>query len=142
MIRVATNRGLDGKFQKVKDMLEGYQEEYLRLMAGEITSNSPVDSATYVLNHHLDTMEVEQSVNSPSEKSARNQPRQPNIDRGFERLVEMIPKVKGESRVVFSNATVYEDKVEYEHGYFVYTQAAREHKRLARQAAENVRTET
>ena len=139
MIRVATNRGLDGKFQKVKDMLEGYRDRYLELMSANLISVSPVDTGTYITSHTLSLSESP-ATNSSAGKPGK-QPYQPFAQEGFENLLNDISSLGPEAiSVVFSNKAEHRDEVEDEHGYLVYTQTRREHGRIAKQAAQDVRT--
>lgn len=139
MLRVTTNRGLDGKFKKLEDMIDGYRDAYLSRMSSEIVLNSPVDTGTYIKAHNLGPSAV--NLSKSSRKKERNQPWQENADKALKKLWGQAKSesLKGLNNVVFSNAAYHWQEVEYEHGYFVYTKAAREHKRIAQEAAQDVK---
>lgn len=138
MLRVQVNRGLDGKFKKISDMLEGYKDRYLELMSAYIINVSPVDTGTYITAHNLGSSEVPQTESSSGKP--RKQPWEPFSEEGFNKLLSQVPNVGNQA--VFSNGAYHADEVEYTHGYFVYTSAAREHKRIAQEAAQDVKART
>lgn len=133
MINVQVNRGLDGKFRKLEDMLEDFRDLYLQGMADQLVLYSPVDTGTYISSHSVGLSEVPKT-NSSSGKP-RNQPYQAFAQAARNGLftdIRLLPE--GANRVVFSNASFHEDEVEYEHGYAPYRKTAREHKRIAQEA--------
>ena len=134
MLRVQVNRGLDGKFQKVEDLLENFQELYLQGMSEQLVLNSPVDTGTYITGHHVGTAAV--GASRSSEGKPRQQPYGPYAQEGLGQLFSEAAAIPDSStRVVFSNDTYHSDEVEYEHGYAPYRKTAREHSRVAAQAA-------
>lgn len=134
MLRVQVNRGLDGKFQKLEQMIEGYRDLYLQGMADQLVLNSPVDTGTYITAHHIGTTQV--AATESSEGKPRQQPYEPYAQAARNGLfldIRMLPE--NTNSVVFSNAAFHSDEVEYEHGYAPYRKTAREHSRVAAQAA-------
>lgn len=133
-VNVQVNRSLDGKFQKLEDMLDGYRDLYLQGMAEQLVLYSPVDTGTYITGHHVGiTAEV---ASRSSEGKARQQPYQPYAQEGLGQLFIDIGQLPDTAiRVVFSNDAFHSDEVEYEHGYAPYRKTAREHSRVAAQAA-------
>lgn len=134
MLRVQVNRGLDGKFQKLEQMLEGYRDVYLQGMADQLILNSPVDTGTYITAHNIGTTAV--PATESSEGKPRQQPHEPFAQAARNGLfldIRTLPE--NANQVVFSNAAFHSDEVEYEHGYAPYRKTAREHSRVAAQAA-------
>lgn len=133
MLNVVVNRSLDGKFKKLQDIVEGFQEEYLRGMSDQIVLRSPVDTGTYMDGHNLGTSAV-----APSESSRdkpRKQPYEPHANEALANLYRQAAALPHNSqRVVFSNNAYHADVVEYELGYAPYRSAAREHSRIASEA--------
>jgi len=110
-------------------------------MSAEIALNSPTDTGTYAKNHNVGTTEVPTTVQQTGTRRPKGTGPYsgPNhgsyIQEGYSKLLGQVAALPPEvMRVVFSNATVYSDLVEYEHGHWVYTMAAREHKRIAQEA--------
>jgi hypothetical protein len=145
MLRVQVNRGLDGKFQKLENMLKDYGQEYAFGMATEIADNSPVDTGTYMREHNVGTTAV--SPTAPTTGTPRPEgegpfgPKQqslvqPTVDR---LVAQAMPLLESTSRLVFSNGAEHANKVEYDYGYAPYREAAREHKRIASEAAERAK---
>ena len=146
-LNLQINRGLDGKFQRLDQIVDGFRDKYLEYMAAEIVQNSPSDTGTYVTNDNIGTTEVSATLGQsgqrrPSGTGPFDHPRhQQYIQEGFEKLLADIVGLPDETvRVVVSNATTYQNEVEYEHGYAVYGKAAREHSRIARDAAAAVKS--
>lgn len=138
MLRVQVNRGLDGKFQKLENMLEEYRDLYLEGMSEQLILNSPVDTGTYITGHHVGTSAV--GASRRSDGKPRQQPYQPYAQEGLNGLFSEIAALPEESsRVVFSNDAFHSDEVEYEHGYAPYRKTAREHGRIAAQAAQQAK---
>lgn len=134
MLRVQVNRGLDGKFQKLEQMIEGYRDLYLEGMSEQLVLNSPVDTGTYITGHHVGTSAV------GATRSSEGKPRQRDYEefaqQGLNQLFAEISTLPdAATQVVFSNDTFHSDEVEYEHGYAPYRKTAREHSRVAAQAA-------
>lgn len=147
MLRVQVNRGLDGKFKKISDMLEGYKEEYLKGVSRELLKWSPADHGVYMKNHNIGSGDVGASV--PGNKGTRRPKNvsatDPSYKAQFEgealsNLYSQLSSVGKSTRVVFSNAAKHRDKVEIMYG--VYTSTAREHKRIAQEAAQDVKART
>jgi len=139
MLRVDVSRGLDGKFQKLKDIVEGYAGEYFRRMSDEIVFRSPVDTGTYMDAHRLGTSASGTSMSSRGK--LRKQPWQPFAQSATARLHSSASSLASASvrNAVFYNVAHHWREVEYQHGYAVYSSAAREHGRIAREAAEAAR---
>lgn len=134
MLRVQVNRGLDGKFQKLEQMIEGYRDLYLEGMSEQLVLNSPVDTGTYITGHHVGISAV--GATRSSEGKPRQQPYEPYAQEGLNQLFAEISTLPdAATQVVFSNDTFHSDEVEYEHGYAPYRKTAREHSRVAAQAA-------
>ena len=134
MLRVQVNRGLDGKFQKLENMLNGYRDLYLEGMSEQLVLNSPVDTGTYITGHHVGTTPV--GATRSSDGKPRQQPYEPYAQQGLNQLFSEISTLPdAANQVVFSNDTFHSDEVEYEHGYAPYRKTAREHSRVAAQAA-------
>jgi 4-alpha-glucanotransferase len=134
MLRVQVNRGLDGKFRKLEQMIEGYRDLYLQGMADQLVLNSPVDTGTYITAHNIGTAPV--AATESSEGKPRQQPYEPYAQAARNGLfldIRTLPE--NANSVVFSNAAFHSDEVEYEHGYAPYRKTAREHGRVAAQAA-------
>lgn len=137
-INLQVNRSLDGKFQKLSDMIEGYRDLYLEGMAEQLVLYSPVDTGTYITGHNAGISEVPASRQSKGKP--RQQPYQPYAQEGLGNLMGDIASLPNEAnRVVFSNDAYHSDEVEYEHGYAPYNKTAREHGRIASQAAAEAR---
>lgn len=134
VVRVQVNRGLDGKFQKLEQMVEGFRDLYLQGMSEQLVLNSPVDTGTYITGHHVGTSAV--GASRSSEGKPRQQPFQPYAQEGLGQLFSDVAALPDSANsVVFSNDTFHSDEVEYEHGYAPYRKTAREHSRVAAQAA-------
>lgn len=134
MLRVQVNRGLDGKFRKLEEMIEGYRDLYLEGMSAQLVLYSPVDTGTYITGHHVGTSAV--GATRSSEGKPRQQPYEPYAQEGLNQLFAEISALPDNAtRVVFSNDTYHSDEVEYEHGYAPYRKTAREHGRVSSQAA-------
>ena len=142
MLRVQVNRGLDGKFQKLENLLENFQQEYVFGMATEIATRSPVDTGTYMKAHRVGTSAVAQTIPTSGEKrpfgdgpfgSKQDSMVQPTVDR----LVGAAPM--DTTRLVFSNAALHATDVEFKHGYGVFQESAREHRNVAKAAADRAR---
>jgi hypothetical protein len=134
MLRVQVNRGLDGKFRKLEQMIEGYRDLYLQGMSEQLVLNSPVDTGTYITGHHVGTSAV--GPTRSSEGKSRQQPYEPYAQEGLNQLFTEINTLPDNANsVVFSNDSFHSDEVEYEHGYAPYRKTAREHSRVAAQAA-------
>lgn len=133
MINVQVNRGLDGKFRKLEDMLENFRDLYLQGMADQLVLYSPVDTGTYISSHNVGLSEVPKT--NSSDNKPRNQPYAAFAQAARNGLflnIRLLPE--GANRVVFSNGAFHESEVEYEHGYAPYRKTAREHKRIAQEA--------
>ena len=138
MLRVQVNRGLDGKFQKLENMLDGYRDLYLSEMASQLVLYSPVDTGTYITGHHIKTTAV--GASRSSEGKPRQQPYEQFAQDALNELsVEISQLPEAATQVVFSNDTFHSDEVEYEHGYAPYRKTAREHSRAADKAAAEAR---
>ena len=134
MLNVQVNRGLDGKFQKLEQMIEGYRDLYLQGMADQLVLYSPVDTGTYITAHTIGTTQV--AATESSAGKPRQQPYEQFAQAARNGLfldIRMLPE--NTNSVVFSNAAFHSDEVEYEHGYAPYRKTAREHSRVAAQAA-------
>ena len=133
MLNVVVNRSLDGKFKKLQDIVEGFQEEYLRGMSDQIVLRSPVDTGTYMDGHNLKTSAVPQTESSS--KKPRNQPYGPHADDALLRLYMQASALpRDANKVVFSNDAFHADAVEYNPEHSPYRTAAREHNNIAREA--------
>jgi len=146
-LNIQVNRGLDGKFQKLSDMLEDYRDLYLEGMSAEIVNNSPSDTGTYITNHNLGTSEVPSTVTSSGQRRPPgtgpfDHPRHEQYaQQGFSKLLADIASLPTDTmRVVFSNATTYQDEVEFGYGYAPYGRAAREHSNIAQRAAQTAKS--
>lgn len=141
MIRVQVNRGLDGKFKKLEELVENFQEEYLRGMSDQIVLRSPVDTGTYMDGHHVGTTAV--AATDSSRNSDRQQPYGPHANDALYRLYMMASRIpQNTSQVIFSNSAFHADVVEYELGYAPMRSAAREHNRIASEAEARARART
>jgi hypothetical protein len=134
MLRVQVNRGLDGKFQKLENMLEEYRDLYLHEMASQLVLYSPVDTGTYITGHHIKTTAVGASRSSEGKQRQRDYEEFAQIAlNDLSSEIEQLPE--NANSVVFSNDSFHSDDVEYEHGYAPYRKTAREHSRAAAKAA-------
>ena len=138
LLNVQVNRGLDGKFRKPIELLEGFRDLYLQGMADQLVLNSPVDTGTYITAHNIGTSQV------PATESSEGKPRQQPYEafaqaarNGLFLDIRMLPE--NTNSVVFYNAAFHSDEVEYEHGYAPYRKTAREHSRIASQAEAEAR---
>jgi len=117
-LNVQVNRGLDGKFQKLSNMLEGYRDVYLERMSSELVDKSPNDTGTYIKNHNIGTSEVPATLDQMGPRrtsgDAFNNPNREAVKQeGFEKLLADIAALPPDvMRLVFSNATKYQDAVE------------------------------
>ena len=133
LLNVQVNRGLDGKFRKLGQLVEGFRDLYLQGMADQLVLNSPVDTGTYISSHNIGTSQV--PATESSEGKPRQQPYGPFAQAARNGLfldIRMLPE--NTNSVVFSNGAFHSDEVEYEHGYAPYRKTAREHSRIAAQA--------
>jgi uncharacterized protein YbjQ (UPF0145 family) len=134
MLRVQVNRGLDGKFQKLENMLEEYRDLYLHEMASQLVLYSPVDTGTYITGHHVGLTAVGASRSSEGKQRQRDYEEFAQIAlNDLSSEIEQLPE--NANSVVFSNDSFHSDDVEYEHGYAPYRKTAREHSRAAAKAA-------
>ena len=131
-ITIQVNRSLDGKFQKLSDMLEGYAEIYTQKMATELVLNSPVDTGAYMESFNVGPS----AFGSSSRGRQRNQPWQPYADEAIARLTSQASSLKGSTSIQFTNGSPHAYEVEYDHGYAPFGKTAREHGRIAREAAQ------
>jgi hypothetical protein len=146
MLRVQVNRGLDGKFQKLENMLKDYGQEYVFGMATEIADNSPVDTGTYMREHNVGTTAV--SPTTPTTGTPRPPgegpfgPKQqslvqPTVDR---LVAQATPLLDTTARLVFSlMALNMPTKLNTTMGMLLTVEAAREHKRIAAEAAQRAK---
>lgn len=133
-IRLQVNKGLDGKFRKMENAIEGYYQFYLQGMANQLILFSPVDTGTYITNHNLGTGSSGGSISSKGKP--RNQPWSTFADQGLGRLAADISAMASQpASVTFSNSAEHAFEVEYDHGYAPYTKTAREHGNIAARAA-------
>jgi len=133
LLNVQVNRGLDGKFRKLEQMVEGFRDIYLEGMSSQLVFFSPVYTGTYVTGHHVQTSQV--AATRSSEGKDKVEDPNPYIQEGFEQLLREIQALPEEAtRVVFSNDTFHSDVVEYELAHAPYNKTAREHKRIAEDA--------
>jgi hypothetical protein len=138
MLNVIVNRSLDGKFKKLEQMIEGYTEIYAQKMAEEIVLRSPVDTGTYMEGHNLGVSAV--GASSSSAGKPRKQPYQPYAQAALNQLFMQASALPHNAhRIVFSNDALHADRVEFlgwkkTGPYLVYTSAAREHHRIAKEA--------
>ena len=138
MLRLQINRGLDGKFRKPIELLEGFRDLYLHEMAAQLVLYSPVDTGTYITGHHVGLDAVEPSRSS--EGKERNQDHSRFAQEAINGLSAEIGQLPEEAiRVVFSNDAYHWSEVEYEHGYAPYRKTANEHKRMAQKAEQTAR---
>lgn len=138
MLRLQVNRGLDGKFRKPIELLEGFRDLYLHEMAAQLVLYSPVDTGTYITGHHVGLDAVEPSRSS--EGKERNQEHSRFAQEAMNGLSAEIGQLPEEAiRVVFSNDAYHWSEVEYEHGYAPYRKTANEHKRMAQKAEQTAR---
>lgn len=138
MLRLQVNRGLDGKFRKPIELLEGFRDLYLHEMAAQLVLYSPVDTGTYITGHHVGLDAVEPSRSS--EGKERNQDHARFAQEAINGLSAEIGQLPEEAiRVVFSNDAYHWSEVEYEHGYAPYRKTANEHKRMAQKAEQTAR---
>ena len=108
------------KIRELEEKLEVLPKAYLKEFAMEIVANSPVDTGTYMDNHHVGEVGDPDS----SHGKPRNQPYQTHADAAIERLFREIDALPNEtSRYYISNSAQHAWKVEYDDGYNVYTQA-------------------
>ena len=134
MLRVQVNRGLDGKFRKLEQVLDGYRDLYLHEMASQLVLYSPVDTGTYITGHHIKTTAVGASRSSEGKQRQRDYEEFAQIAlNDLSSEIEQLPE--NANSVVFSNDSFHSDDVEYEHGYAPYRKTAREHSRAAAKAA-------
>lgn len=141
MLRVQVNRSLDGKLKKLEEMVEHFQEEYLRGMSEQIVLRSPVDTGTYMDGHNLG---VAQAAGGDSSRGKpRKQPWQPYADSALSRLFQQASTIpQNTAQVIFSNTAFHADVVEYELGYAPMRSAAREHSRIATEAEARAKART
>lgn len=138
MLNLQINRGLDGKFRKPQQLLDGFLELYLHEMASQLVLYSPVDTGTYITGHHVGLDAVEPSRSS--EGKDRNQDHSRFAQEAMNSLSAEIKQIPENSlRVVFSNDAYHWHKVEYEHAYAPYRKTANEHKRMAQKAEQTAR---
>ena len=141
MIRLQVNRGLDGKFKKLEDLIENFQEEYIRGMSDQIVLRSPVDTGTYMDGHHVGTTAV--AATDTSRDKPRKQPYGPYANAALARLYSEAATIpQNTHQVIFSNSAFHADVVEYELGYAPMRSAAREHNRVASEAEARARART
>lgn len=144
LLNVQVNRGLDGKFRKLEQLIENFQQEYVFGMATEIATRSPADTGTYMKQHHVGTTAVPQTVPAtgprrPPGEGPFGATHQSLVQPTIDRLVSEAPM--DTTRLVFSNGAAHATEVEYEegHGYAVYRSTAREHKRVAQEAEQRAK---
>ena len=138
MFNIQVNRGLDGKFRKPEQLLEGFLELYLNEMAAQLVLYSPVDTGTYITGHHVGTTAV--GTSRSSEGKERNQEHSMFAQDAMNSLSAEIKQIpEGALRVVFSNDAYHWSDVEYEHGYAPYRKTANEHSRAAAKAEAEAR---
>ena len=150
MLRLQVNRGLDGKFRKLEQLVENFQQEYVFGMATEIATRSPADTGTYMKQHHVGTTAVPQTVPAtgprrPPGEDPFGATHQSLVQPTIDRLVSEAPM--DTTRLVFSNGAKHANKVEYgdpnsrnnKNGYAVYRSTAREHKRVAQEAEQRAK---
>lgn len=135
-MRVITNRGLDGKFQKLTDTLEEYPRAYLNLVASELVLNSPVDSGTYMDNHYVEGSGTDGTPTSKGKPT--KQPWQTFANKAINRMSTAIATFTG-NIATFGNSSYHSNLVEYKHGYAPFEKTRREHRRLAKQALESLK---
>lgn len=131
-ITLVVNRGLDGKFTKIKEDIKAYRDLYLQGMAEQLILNSPVDTGTYITSHNIGSA----GGFTSSAGKPRNQPYQPFAQAGLNKLFQDIQSLSDTAaRVNMSNSAEHADLVEFDLGYAPYTRTAREHNNIARRAA-------
>jgi hypothetical protein len=140
---VRVNRGLDGKFRKLEQLVENFREEYLWGMAEEIVDNSPVDTGAYILSHNIgDNFERSEGVGGPRDQgdgpfgAKWSSLRGPALNR-LEAQIQTIPETQ--TVVTIRNTSPHASDVEYEHGYEVYSTTRRKSGLIAREAEARAR---
>jgi len=138
MLRLQVNRGLDGKFRKPIELLEGFRDLYLHEMAAQLVLYSPVDTGTYITGHHVGTNAVEPSRSSAGKERNQDHARfaQEAMD-DLSREIEQLPE--DALRVVFSNDAYHWEVVEFELPHAPYRKTANQHKRMAQKAEQTAR---
>ena len=137
--KVVDNRtSISKKIAELNQQLDSYGKFFLADMASQIVLTSPVDTGTYMESHNLGSSSVggsESSFGKPRNQDYNNYA-QPTLDR----LTASIEGLGDNwTNAVFSNNALHADKVEYEHGYGVYTMARNLAPEISKRAAERAK---
>lgn len=134
-IQVQTNRGLDGKFRKLSDLVEGFGEIYGQKVAEQLVLYSPVDTGAYMESFNVGPS----AFGSSSTGRPRRRHWQTYANQAIAKLSQGVSALKGSTTITFTNGAPHAWEVEYEHGYAPFSSTAREHSRLAAEAEAEAR---
>jgi len=132
VVKVIINRGLDGKFKKITESLEGYGQIYGTKMAEQLVLFSPVDTGTFMDSFYAGSG-YGGGLNS-SHGKPRNQPYGPYAEAALQRMTSQVSALKGSTSIVFGNYAEHAYEVEYDHGYRPFGKTANMHSQIAREA--------
>jgi hypothetical protein len=140
---VRVNRGLDGKFRKLEQLIDNFREEYLMGLAEEIVFNSPVDTGAYILSHNIgDNFTTSDGVGGRRDQgdgpfgAKWSQLQQPALSK-LDAQIRAIPDTQ--TVVTIRNTSSHATIVEYQHGYEVYSRARAKSGMIAREAEARAR---
>lgn len=128
LYKVTDNRtSVAKKFHELVAKLENYKETVLEDLAEVIVRESPVDTGTYMDNHHVsDTGKRQRARGSESShEKPRKQAREPYAEAASARLAGEIQALQGDGRMAyFYNTSEHAPFVEARHGPYDHARSA------------------
>lgn len=134
--KIVDNRtSVSRKFEALRQKLEDFPKEVFDKLAAKVVEASPVDTGTYMDNHHISDTGKRQrgrGVESSKDKPQR-QPKGPYADAALARLYSEIEAMPKDGRwAYFYNTSIHAPQVEEKHS--PYSIARSEFRRIVTEA--------
>lgn len=128
LYKVTDNRtSVSKKFHELVAKLDNYKEEVFTQLAETIVNASPVDTGTYMDNHHVsDTGKRQRARGSESSHGKpRQQAKEPYAEAAKARLAGEIQALPSDGRMAyFYNTSEHAPQVEAKHGPYDHARSA------------------
>lgn len=154
---VIDNKAIDAKLSKARTVVKDFLEEFLWESGKFVVERSPIDTGTYILNHQIGVNYQTNPLGIRDRSSDGKlgyhdlegdsyNPYAPRIERdvalqSIQAQIESLPEMGRDywDRVTILNTAFHANKVEYDHGYAVYTQLRGAASSLAQIAAQRAK---
>ena len=155
---VIDNKAIDAKLKKARTVVKDFLGEFLIESGRFVVKNSPIDTGTYILNHQVG-VNYQTNPLRITDKSSKGKvgysdlegpgynryaPR-PERDMALQSIIAQVESLPDSGRdfwdrVTILNTSLHASKVEYDHGFAVYTRLRGAASQIAQIAAQRAKS--